>query len=78
MEVGQQHEDIDVGHVVSHDVPVLLGVEDLFIPDDDLDVEYPEHGLASPGGDNHKLPALLHHTFCREDEENASEEEKEE
>ena len=63
--------------MISHDVPVLLGVEDLFIFDDNLDVEYPDHSLAAPGCDNHKLPALLHHISGRKDEEYASEQEKE-
>ena len=68
MEIGQEHEDIDIGHVVSHDVPVLLGAEDLFVPDDNLDVENPEHGIAAPGGHHHKLTALLDHVFSRQDE----------
>lgn len=62
--------------MISHDVPVFLRVENLFIFYDNLDVKYPEHSLAAPGCYNHKLPALLHHIPGRKDEEYASEQEK--
>ena len=76
MEIGQKHEDIDVGHMISHDVPILLGFKEIFILYDNLDIEYPEHCLTAPGGNNHKLPPFLNHILCRKDEGNAARDEE--
>ena len=76
MKIGQHHKDIDIGHMVSHDVPVLSGVEYFFILDDNLHIENPKHSTASPGGNNHKLSAFLGTVFCRQDKKDAAEKEK--
>ena len=76
MEIGQEHKDVDIGHMVSHDVPALSRLKNLLIPDYNLDIENTEHGFAAPGGHHHKLSAFLSTVFCRKDEEDTAEEEK--
>ena len=62
--------------MIPHDIPILLGFKEIFILYDNLDIEYPEHSLTAPGGNNHKLTPFLNHILCRKYESNAAGDEK--